>query len=264
LIEFARDAGVVVRQPVRVESLSWDGPALRVRDLVTNEVETVRATAVLLADGKAALLPLRPRATTDLGVKAHFAGVAGPRDAVELFGVRGHYVGVAPVESELSNVAYSVPAERVRRFGNDFDGLWRQLLTENATLDERFRGAARVGDWLASPLPRFAVVRDWPAGVIPVGNAAAALEPIGGEGIGLALRSAELAVEALRAADVGGRGVDVGALRRQFEGLWRARRVACRVVAKLLSRPRLAGAAMELAGAIEPLARVALRLMGKG
>ena len=70
------------------------------------------------------------------------------------------------------------------------------------------RRRRRVGPWLVSPLPRFSVARRWPERVIPVGNAAAALEPIGGEGMGLALRSAELAAAALAEAirDRGGDG----------------------------------------------------------
>jgi 2-polyprenyl-6-methoxyphenol hydroxylase-like FAD-dependent oxidoreductase len=109
---------------------------------------------------------------------------------LKLFGVTGHYVGVAPIEDGRSNVAFSVPAKRLEAFRGDLDALWRQLLTENPTLAERFGGAERVSDWLASPLPRFAIQRRWPEGVIPLGNAAAALEPIGGEGMGLAMRSA--------------------------------------------------------------------------
>src|SRR5258706_4001952 len=187
LLDAARDAGVRILQPARCESLD----PVRVRDLQDNRVETLQPTWVILADGKGALLPHRPRATSDFGIKAHFASVSGQRDAVELFGVRGHYVGLAPIEGGLSNIAFSVPAKKLEHYRGDLDALWAQLLTENAALADRFARAKRIGDWLASPLPRFPVSRRWPACVIPLGNSAAALEPIGGVGIGLGVGSSE-------------------------------------------------------------------------
>ena len=86
------------------------------------------------------------------------------------------------------------------------------------------RSARRVGAWLASPLPRFGVDHDWPERVIPLGNAAAAVEPVGGEGMGLAMRSAELAVAHLLHVIRNGLAFDPARLRRAFSALWRPRR----------------------------------------
>src|SRR5690606_19674370 len=113
-------------------------------------------------------------------------------------GVRDHYVGVGPIEGGIWNIAMSIPAVRVRRARNDHDELFVSLLKENANLAGQFRRAVRMSPWLVSPLPRHRVRSHWPAGIIPLGNAAAALDPIGGEGMGLALRSAEMAVQSLR------------------------------------------------------------------
>jgi flavin-dependent dehydrogenase len=254
LLNAAREAGARIIQPARCESLDR---GLRVRELTENRVETLHPPWILLADGKGALLPERPRATADFGVKAHFESVEGPGDAVELFGVRGHYVGLAPIEGGLFNVAMSLPARRLEKAGGDFDGLWREIVLENCNLGRRFLNARRVGEWLASPLPRFGVGRDWPLKVIPLGNAAAALEPIGGEGMGLAMRSAELAAEALNS------GGDTRRLRGRFNELWRRRRAACRGLAQLLSRPALAGAVMDWASGSEMISRKVLGWMGK-
>ena len=79
--------------------------------------------------------------------------------------------------------------------------------------------------------------------MIPIGNSAAALEPIGGEGIGLAMRSAELAVEAIDQAAES--GVDVASLQRSFATLWRWRQISCRATALLFSTP---GAALVTSG----------------
>jgi flavin-dependent dehydrogenase len=260
LLNAAREAGARILQPARCESMNGE---LNVRHLNDNRVETLRPACVLLADGKGALLPNRPRATTDFGIKAHFESVDGPPDAVELFGVRGHYVGLAPIEGGISNAAFNLPAKRLEKTGGDFDALWREMISENCTLAQRFAAARRTGEWLTSPLPRFGVARDWPANVIPLGNAAAALEPIGGEGMGLAMRSAEMAAKALDEARRSGTPLPASQLRAQFNKLWRKRRIACRGVAKLLSSPVLAGPLLDWAAGSEDLSRGVLEWMGK-
>jgi 2-polyprenyl-6-methoxyphenol hydroxylase-like FAD-dependent oxidoreductase len=267
LLRAAISAGVEVLQPARCEAIDAGRAAVTLRRLDGGGgggVEVRRADVILLADGKGALLPHRPRPTKDFGIKAHFAGVPGPRDAVELFGVRGHYVGVAPVEGGLTNVAFSVPIARLKLFRDDLDALWRRLMLENFSLRERFGGAERVGDWLAAPLPRFPVARGWPGRVVPIGNAAAALEPIGGEGMGLAIRSAELAADGLDESWRAGRRVDADRLRADFGRLWRARRLAGRALARVLSRPAMAGAVLDWTATSEWLPRAAMRWMGKG
>jgi 2-polyprenyl-6-methoxyphenol hydroxylase-like FAD-dependent oxidoreductase len=349
LLQAARDAGVRVLQPARCEAIEpGDAPTVTVRHGSNNTVETISTSVVLLADGKGALLPARARATGDFGVKAHFTGVDGPRDAIELFGVRGHYGGVAPIEGsgplspglrgegggggpsddtceapdvagsaprsvadgpgktvgigepvrdanparpknslresripsfgpspqppplrtgergpERWNAAFNVPGKLLNEFRGDLDELFASAVLQNPALRERFASANRVGPWLTSPLPRFGVAREWPRGVIPIGNAAAALEPIGGEGMGLAMRSAELAATALADAWDAGGAVNTRSLRASFNALWKTRRFACRAVALLVSQPVLSGAALDWVRCNERLAAATLRLLGK-
>lgn len=265
LLTAAADAGAEVRQPARCESVepAAGGVRARVRDLASGEVTAIDADLAIVADGKAALLPSRPAGTGDLGIKSHWDDVGGPGDAIELFGVDGHYGGIAPVETGQWSVSFSVPAERVRASGGNLDALFRSIVAQNGALRSRLRGARRAGAWLASPLPRFGVAAKWPANVIPVGNAAAAIEPIGGEGMGLAMRSAQLATEAVLAARRAGRPVDIDGLRRRYRAMWTARRLACRATARLLSSPPLAAAAVALADGSPALSRLALHLIGK-
>ena len=261
LLDAARAAGAKVLQPARCEGVEpGERPRVAWRDLQTNRRHESAADVVLVADGKGALLPHRPaRGTVDFGIKAHFTGVTGPRNAIELFGVRGHYGGVAPIEGDRWNAAFSVPEAELRGAGGDLDRLVSRIVSQNATLQSRFAAAQRAGTWCASPLPRFAVSDAWPAGVIPIGNAAAALEPIGGEGMGLALRSAEMAAEMLLANGVHATSV----LRISFRRLWRVRSAACRVAARVLSSPSMAGSVVELLDGNPGLARMAMALMGK-
>ena len=249
LLEAAREAGARLLQPARVERL-WPGGACRrptalVRDLASNELLLHQADLVLLADGKSTLLGQKPRATGELGIKAHFAGVNADPRTICLFGLRGHYVGLAPVsdgQRTIWNLAAAVPAQHVRAAGGRHQTLLDTMCRENRALEAVLNGAQRIGEWLACPLPRFAVRSRWPLGVIPLGNAAAALEPIGGEGMGLAVASAARAARFI----VRGRTSrsELAELRREYVCLWQKRRMVWRALAMVLSQPRVARAAI--------------------
>jgi 2-polyprenyl-6-methoxyphenol hydroxylase-like FAD-dependent oxidoreductase len=253
LLRAAIVAGARLAQPMRCERIETTPLRVTLRDLTTNRLSVAKPDLGLLADGKGASV----KPTGDLGLKAHFIGVADDPHTISLFALDGHYVGLAPIEADRWNVAMSVPGAKVKRFAGDLESLFEQILRENAGLARRMRGARRVSEWLASPLPRFPVQNDWPDGVIPIGNAAAALEPIGGEGMGLALRSAEVVAEELLAA---GANYDAAKLRRRMRRLWNVRSMTCRAGGVMLSRPR---AARFITRVGKPLAPLALRLAGK-
>lgn len=255
LLREARATGATIEQPARCEDVDVEHSRVVVRDLQTNRTREIRSDYVVIADGKAACGLPPPARTADLGVKAHFIDVDDRPDAISLFGLAGHYVGVAPIENNRWNLCMSVPAARVRSYGADLDALFQQCFRENRGLAARLRRARRVGPWLSSPLPRHPVRKRWPAHSIPVGNAAAALEPIGGEGIGLAMRSAEIAATSLAASRLPSR--------TDFDRLWRVRSIACRAASKLLSSPTLAGDFVDAVRANDALNHLAMGWIGK-
>jgi flavin-dependent dehydrogenase len=259
LLSAARDAGTQILQPARCEAVEGGAvPTATVRDLSDNSVRRVEARWIVLADGKGG--PHHPAASGDLGVKAHFQNVRMADDAIELFGLPGHYGGLAPIEDGF-NAAFSVPAARLTSYAGNMDALMEHVIRQNVALHRRLAGAVRVGRWVVSPLPRFAVRRAWPIGVVPSGNAAAALEPIGGEGMGLALRSGEMAAVAIDAALRGGAAVGRD-LAMRFDRLWRQRRFFCRALALALSHPTAARMIVALGrGGVGP--RLALAALGK-
>lgn len=264
LLQAACNAGALLHQPARCERLFPDRRACRIRHLTTNQIQTVSADLLLLADGKAALLDPRPAPTCDLGVKAHFVNVKGPRDAVELFSLGGHYAGLNPIENGRWNLALSVPADRVRQFRGDFERLLTSICRDNPALAYRLGNAQRVSAWMAAPLPRFGIASERsPEWVIPIGNAAAAIEPIGGEGMGLALRSAEIAVEAICRAWDSGRVMRFAEIAEDFDRLWRTRSLACRLSAIAMSHPAVSDPALALLDANQPLQQAMLRFIGK-
>src|SRR5205085_10749725 len=131
LLEAAREAGVRVWQPARVEQHGQDarGTWVLVRDLKTNLLERIECDLVLMADGKGS----RRQESGDFGIKAHFELENCPRDAVQLFGVRGCYGGVAPIENGLFNIAFSVPRERIER-ARDLEAVFGEMVAENRGL----------------------------------------------------------------------------------------------------------------------------------
>jgi menaquinone-9 beta-reductase len=264
LMSAGRDAGVKVHELHRCEDVEGsDCPIVRARDLRTNEIREFSPHVVIVADGKAAFGAARPATTGDFGLKAHFSGIDAPADAIMLLGARGHYVGVASVGEDQWNVAMSVGQPRLRACDGDGDRVLELMVNENAALSRTFRTARRVGDWLAAPLPRFDVAKAWPRRVIPIGNAAAALEPIGGEGMGLAMRSAELVAEALAAAAKRNAEPDIAALRQTYNALWKTRSRACRVTGWAISSPTVAELAVQAAASSDTLSRLGMHLMGK-
>jgi flavin-dependent dehydrogenase len=258
LMEHARNAGAQIPQPARCEHIDESAPAVTVRDLKTNRISEIPTAVILLADGKRALATNRPAPTRDLGIKAHFENIRASRDAIELFGVNGHYGGIAPIETGRWNVAFSVPRARVQAHRGDLDGLFDSVARDNMHLKQTIEGARRCTPWLASPLPRFAPSRSCGGNVIPIGNAAASIEPIGGEGIGLAMRSAELAARMLLT-----NRLDLDQLRRDYAKLWRMRSAGCRAAAVLVSHRSLANWTAPKLKHAPIFSRAMMMLMGK-
>ncbi len=256
LLHCAKRAGVRVLQPARCE---WVDSGWRVRDLRSNHVETIDAEFILRADGKA----LAAKTTGDFGIKTHFTAVDGPRDAIELFAVAGSYGGLAPIDGDRWNAAFSVPAERLRLHHGDVAALFGEITRENIALAQRLRNARRTGAWLASPLPRFGVESQWAPNVIPIGNAAAAIEPVGGEGMGLALASAELAAMTLIQARRSSAAVNLRRLRAQYRRLWGLRGAACRTVALAVSSRSITAFLAPALNGSEGVSGAAMALMGK-
>lgn len=256
LLAAAATAGVDVRQPARAEAVEVEGDAItvRVRDLISNRVTTERADWVVLADGRGTLSADRPAATGDLGIKAHFVRVEADADAVTLYGGFGCYGGVAPIEGGRWNAAFSVPRSMVAAARGDIQAVWDRLLSESAVMRSHFASAERISEWLASPLPRHAPPARIVGRIVSVGAAACAIEPVGGEGMGTALRSAELAAAAILAGDV-------DALLVQYSGLWRRRKTFCRLGGVLLSHPTTSDAVALAATPV--VGRAAMWLVGK-
>ena len=132
LLDIAAESGADILQPCRCEGVeSGDRPRVKVRNLATNRVTELECGSVIVADGKAT------GRTGSLGIKASFYDVDGPADSIELFGVDGHYGGLAPVEDGGWNAAFSVPARLAAAYGGDLEYLMGDVIKQNPMLKKR-------------------------------------------------------------------------------------------------------------------------------
>jgi flavin-dependent dehydrogenase len=126
-----------------------------------------------------------------------------------------------------------------------------------------FARCARTTPWHTCGVAGSAYIAPGHARSFRVGNAAAAVEPVGGEGIGLALWSGATLGATLELSDpVRTQRVFARAYRARV----RVRRPACRMAGEALMRPRLVRAlwpALDAPGGADALLRAFWALSGK-
>ncbi len=267
LLARARETGVEVLQPAAVRGVEYGESEVRVP--VAGEKQPFRAKVVIHADGSGRFdhgtrpTPNRPGV---LGVKCHFTPPAcEPIIGVRMRACNGAYLGVVGVEGGLATCAMTVRETVVSRFVRDgrhatkdeaFDAMTRALWPRFAVCD-------RASPWLVCGVANSGYIEPGHARSFRIGNAAAAVEPVGGEGIGIALWA----------------GATLGAMldtnnpvraQREFAMVYRARlrvrRPVCRLVAAALMRPaliRAAWPALEADGGADAIMRAFWTLSGK-
>jgi flavin-dependent dehydrogenase len=238
LLQRAVSAGARVIQPERVADVEYrqDGVSL---DLASGR--RLEANLVIHADGSGRHDPAGPIPTVRglVGIKCH-ARAPWPIEGIEMRAGPGLYGGAIAVEDGQATFALCVTPSALARSANDRDALLSTLWPE-------FDASMRVGDWMACGVARSRYITPGHHRSLRIGNAAAAVDPVGGEGIGLALWSAHTLartlVQTLAAAPP--RSLAMEPLRRHMAACYRRRLLtrapACRLAAELLMRPALLG-----------------------
>jgi menaquinone-9 beta-reductase len=260
LLECARRAGAEVRERARVADVVRDqaGRVTGVRVLDERGVQReLRARLIIGADGLRSVvasrlgLTRRRRWPRRLALVAHYESFADVGAWGEMHVERGvGYVGLAAVDSGLTNVAMVVPASAAREVSADRSAFFERWLRERPQLAPRVAAARRVSPVLATGPFASHARRAWAAGAALVGDAADFFDPFTGEGIHAALRGGELlAPFALRALEASA-DHDADAALADYD---RARRAEFRdkwIVERLI------GSAIGFAPAINYFARV--------
>ena len=228
----------------------------------------VTARTVLLAAGRhsrAALNPTgapepsahrRGRLRRAVGVKRHYVELNMPPQ-VSLFLFDGGYAGINPVEGGRANVCMLVEEKFLRAAGGSVDALFDAAQTANPALADYLAGAVPL---LNTTRTVAAVDTESPArpwqGLPRLGDAAIMMPPLCGDGMAMALRSAELCVAG---ADAYLRDrCTLAEWEAEYTSAWRAEflprvRVARRLQ-RLLLIPPLTGALLTLGGLVPPAA----------
>jgi flavin-dependent dehydrogenase len=242
LLARAAQAGADVQRGVRVTALE---PGWRAR---TDAGETIHAETAVLATGKHDLRGWkRPlgRQPDLIGFKVHLRTARPLGRCVELRLFPGGYAGLEAVEGGRANLCLVI-----RR--GDYAG-WDALL---ARLDwDRLDGAVfETARPLAIAAIPYGYVRSGSDGLWRLGDQAAVIPSFAGEGMAIALHSAELAANAMLA----GRSAD--AFQRELARHVRVQVGRATLVSQLLVRPEAQGPL----GAVLALAPGLARLVAKG
>lgn len=261
LLRAAERAGAGVRQPAPVRGVDYHD-----RSVVLNldEGRTLEADVVIHADGSgrfdpAGATPCRPGV---LGVKC-FIRPAQAIDGLHMRAARGAYVGTVGVEDGLATLALVAGAGLLRAASGNIDRMVRALWPG-------YRAEWREGDWLTCGVPDSRYIRPGHRRSFRIGNAAGAVEPVGGEGIGLALWSGCRLGELLAAVAAGpeerieeGLASVQARLGAEYRRRLRARRPACRLAGGVLMNRGLTRAVWPLLRAPGLSLRPCYRLTGK-
>jgi flavin-dependent dehydrogenase len=165
----------------------------------------IRARALLCAAGRQwqpqgqITRPVGRERAHFVGFKAHFQGVCLDRH-VELHTIRHGYCGMVEVTGGLTNICCWMQARALRHAGGTPYRVLNSAVAENAALCARLQGAERVGaSWITTSFISGRPVAPVASGIWNIGDCAAMVAPLTGDGMGMGLRAAELAATMIQA-----------------------------------------------------------------
>lgn len=237
---------------------------------VTAGGDTVEARMVFGAYGRRGRLdrtldrPFLQQKTPYVGFKAHFAGPAAAtiQNTIELHSAPGGYCGLSPVEDGRVNVCWIGHTDALKQAGGTPEAMLQKELRQNPVLDDRLQGLERVSDHFeaVSQVPLMDKSR-FTGGVCMVGDTAGMIAPLCGDGMAMALQTADL-VTPLAADYLDGRR-SATSFRRAYRQKWmdtfgRRMRIG-RWVHAAAFRPGAARLLVQTCRFLPPLARWLIR-----
>jgi len=207
LFDRARESGVECREGVAVKQCLFDDGVPRgVETLFLPEgtTATFEAPVIIDASGRNSRLMIGKRdriggrrGSRLYAMKAHLDGVQGIEDQVELHFFRHGYGGFSRIEGGLVNLCFIVDDRTLRRADGDPSRVLEMSLLNNAVARDRLKDSRVVGKWYTTGPLSFGRRRLGRNGIIAIGDASGMIDPFTGTGIQMALRTGELAAEAV-------------------------------------------------------------------
>jgi flavin-dependent dehydrogenase len=190
--------GATLWQRSRVTDLQRtpDGIVLQVRQGA--ETQQIQVRAALLAAGRSVNASLsakpvqRSSAKLNVGIKAHFTGLAMPNQ-VEIYLFEGGYVGINPVESGAANVCLLASYDALAAADRDPRAVFQMIAQQNPAFRARVAAAHLFDETLCTvgAVDTGRPGRPW-NGVACLGDSASMIPPLCGDGMAMALHSAAL------------------------------------------------------------------------
>jgi flavin-dependent dehydrogenase len=217
----AGEAGADCRAGVSVQAIHGD---LKKGFCVQTSAGDFRARLALAAHGKRAKLDetlQRPTAlcrSPYVAFKAHFRGNR-VMDAIEMYGFPGGYCGISPIENELVNVCWIAHERALQDGGGRVEEMVERVLKKNPALQDRLSGMALEGKFKGISNIRLGAKGTFQGDVCLIGDAAGMIAPLCGDGMAMALRSAEIAAP-LAGSFLSGQ-IDAPAFRGGYTNAWK-------------------------------------------
>jgi geranylgeranyl reductase family protein len=189
----------------------------------------ISSSYVIGADGAVSVIArkiginIRKFQQGNFAMRSYFHNVSGLSDCIELYCFKEHIPGYAwifPAGSDLANVGIMIPQKRHSANKYLLKSLFQNIITKSALSEERFEKAVQVpGSFKGWPLPVFPYsIARCKGNTLLIGDAAGFTDPLTGEGTYYALKSGELAAEAISNAQNPLEHRDVS---RLYEKKWR-------------------------------------------
>ncbi|WP_431132944.1 NAD(P)/FAD-dependent oxidoreductase [Psychroserpens mesophilus] len=213
----------------------------------TKNTELFKAKIVIGAYGKRSNLDIKlnrqfiKRKSPYLAVKTHVAGIF-PDDVVALHNFEGGYCGVSKVENDNINVCYITNVNRFKKYKN-IDEFQQKVLCQNMFLRHIFNSTNPVFE---EPLTisqiSFDAKKPVENHILMCGDTAALIHPLCGNGMSIAIRSAQMA-SVLIINYFNSETSDRDALEKQYLREWnvafKSRLKTGHMVANVFNQPKL-------------------------
>ncbi len=268
LLSASARAGAQVIEEFRVDGITpGSGPAVRGRH--QGRAVRLAARVVIGADGLRSVVarqagPLEAAANAHYTIGAHFEIPEAPVPGLGLHLGQGWFAGAAVYGNGTGNIVVAVGRSAFREARGNVEALFSAACDQLPALRALVRRARRVTAFVSVGPLGYTRRRAVDRGPLLVGDAAGTINPMTGEGIAMALRSAEMAAAAVDQALRQGTGSQEALARYERARLaaFKERWMVSRVLQWILRRPTLASALVARMAGGPGLATVLLGVVG--
>jgi len=195
LMHLALKLGVKIKTKTRVESFKPKLVTDALHLIHLNNGEVIQAEQVLIATGRIPGYAIKVPEMRYMGFKAHFRNLK-KMDNLKMYTLPQAYLGIAPIENHLHNVACLADLKTVKKYKNPQEFI-EKLILSDATLKENLTKENNLFEsWMIVETPNFGIKHtpNW-LDTYFIGDAALTVPPACGNGLALAIIGGKLAAE---------------------------------------------------------------------